>query len=131
MDFITSVIVPVIILAVLYMGFQVFMTRRMRKLKGQAAPEVDGSAGRHLADGGSALFYSPQCGACRTMTPVVKDLASKASGVFPVDITQDMDTARRFGVLATPTTIVVRDGTVAEVLVGPQSPERLQGLAGA
>ena len=133
MDFFNAVILPVIVLAVAFIGLQVFLTRRMMKLKGQPAPAVAGAAGRRVADGRSALFYfySPQCGACRTMTPVVKELAGRAPGVFPVDISVDMDTARRFSVMATPTTILVRDGKVAEVLVGPQSPERLRGLAGA
>lgn len=133
MDFVTAVILPVVAVFVGFIGLQVFLTRRMLRLRGQDAPPVDGAAGARVQQGETALFYffSPACGACRSMTPVVKALASEAPGVFPVDVSQDMDTARRFSVMATPTTILVRDGKVQEVLVGPQSPARLRGLVGA
>lgn len=130
MDFVTSVIFPLVVLAVAFIGMQVFVAWRMKRMEGAPAPQVGGDAGQRIAGGESALFYfySPQCGACRTMTPVVKELAGQGPGVFAVDITQDMDTARRFGVMATPTTVVVKQGTVSQVLVGAQSPDRLRSL---
>jgi len=113
-----------------FIGLQVFMVRRMVRKQGQPPPTLDGKAGRRIERGKPALFYffSPQCGACRAMTPVVKSMASHDDGVFPVDISQDMATARKFGVMATPTTIVVRDGVIARVLVGPQPETTLRGL---
>ncbi|RME29284.1 MAG: thioredoxin [Deltaproteobacteria bacterium] len=115
-----------------FIALQLFMVRRMRRLRGQQAPRLDGAAGRRVADGRMALFYfySPQCGACRSMTPVVRELAERVPGVFLVDVSQDLETARRFKVMATPTTILVRDGKVAEVLVGARSADTLRGLVG-
>ncbi len=132
MSILSSIVVPLVAVLLGFIGLQMFMVRRMRRMRGQEAPSVGGAAGRRVADGRNALFYfySPQCGACRTMTPVVKQLAERAPGVFPVDVSQDLDTARRFKVMATPTTILVRDGKVAEVLVGAQSADTLRGLAG-
>lgn len=123
-------------LVLLFIGFismQVMLVRRMRRLEGKAAPELAGKYEKWVKSGKTALFYfySPACGACRTMTPVVKKLGQSNDGVFAVDITQDMDTARKFGVMATPTTIVVGDGFVRRVLVGPQPPELLESTISA
>jgi thioredoxin 1 len=41
--------------------------------KGKSAPELGGEIGTKMEAGKKLLFYfySPSCGACRTMTPVV------------------------------------------------------------
>lgn len=98
--------------------------------QGKPAPELSGPAKAWVRKGKRALFYfySPACGACHAMTPVVQRLRKDHDGVFPVDVSQDMETARRFGVMATPTTVVVDHGVVARVLIGPQTPAALQGL---
>lgn len=123
-------VVSIVMLVGLFIGFQVFMIRKMQGQRGKPAPALEGKAGKAIARGKASLFYfySPQCGACRPMTPVVKSMAKKQSSVFPVDISRDMATARKFGVMATPTTILVKDGTVAEVLIGPQPESVLRGL---
>ena len=107
---------------VLVIGLRVLMAFRASRLKGRPAPELVGKVGKHLKSGKPALFYfySPSCGACAAMTPLVKRMEKDCRGVFPVDISRDMDTARKFGVMATPTTIAVNSGIVEQVLIGPQ-----------
>jgi len=130
-----SILVTVAVVAVAaiaaFMGLQLLLVRRMQRKQGQPAPELDGTAGKAISGGKSALFYfhSPMCGACKTMTPEVERLARSHQGrVFPVDISVDMATARSFGVMATPTTIVVERGVIQQVLIGPQPKTRLEGL---
>ncbi len=122
--------VSIVLVVVLFIGIQIFMVKKMQGQRGKPAPQLDGAPGKAIEKGRSSLFYfySPQCGACRSMTPVVKEMAEKRSTVFPVDISRDMATARKFGVMATPTTILVKEGTVAEVLIGPQPESVLRGL---
>ena len=107
----------------LVLGLQFFVMFRVRRQRGKPAPELAGKMGRRVSRGKSALFYfySPSCGACRAMTPVMKRLAkAHEGGVYPVDIAKDLDIARKFGVMATPTTIYVDKGVIQEVFVGPQ-----------
>lgn len=113
-------------------GMQLRMIRRMQAAKGKPAPTLDGPMGDWISKGNPGLFYfySPQCGACRAMTPVVKRLAGEREGVFPIDVSQDMAVARHFQVMATPTVISVRDRAVAEVLVGAQPEAKLNALLG-
>ena len=66
-------------------------------------------------------FFTPTCGACRAVTPRMKDLAAKGQPVFPIDATQDPELAQALSVMATPTTVEVQDGRVVAVHIGPVS----------
>jgi thioredoxin 1 len=108
-------------------GLRVFMVLRIKRQEGKPAPELTGRLGRAARGRDKALFYfySPSCGPCKPMTPVVKAMRGN---VHAVDITQDMETARKFGVMATPTTVLVRHGVVQQILVGPQPAPALKAL---
>jgi len=108
-------------------GMRVFMVMRIKRQEGKPVPELSGKLGRAAKGRGLSMFYfySPQCGPCKAMTPVVKNMRGN---VFAVDITKDMDVARKFGVMATPTTVLVKQGVVQQILVGPQPAPTLKGL---
>jgi thioredoxin 1 len=114
-------------LVLFVVGLRVFMVLRIKRQEGKPAPELSGKLGRAARGRDRALFYfySPGCAPCRPMTPVVR---SMRGNVHAVDITQDMDTARKFGVMATPTTVLVEQGVVQQILVGPQPESTLRAL---
>ncbi|MBU1238618.1 thioredoxin family protein, partial [Myxococcota bacterium] len=97
---------------VLLTVMRLLLMAKMKKMKGQDAPSLPGKQGAAVASGNKSLFYfyAPSCGACRSMTPVVGEMAKKSNNVFSVDISSDYETARKFGVMATPTTIIVEKG---------------------
>ncbi len=99
---------------------QVSIARRARAMEGKAVPPLPGTMGRQIELQKSALvyLYSPQCGACRAITPRVRALAAKNPAVFAVDVMSDMDLARALGVMATPSTVELRDGKIAGYHVG-------------
>ncbi len=72
--------------------------------------------------------YSPNCRPCRSLTPVMERLAAETGRVFKFDVSQEMETAQKIGIRATPTILVVAAGEVREVLVGSQPPTRLRQL---
>lgn len=98
-------------------------------MKGRTAPELNGKPGKYVKRGRPALFYfySPSCGACASMTPEIKRLSKSKDGVFPVDISSDMATARKFGVMATPTLVIVKNRVIENILIGPQPAALLEG----
>ena len=108
--------------------FQLNVYRQAKKLEGEQAPTL-GDEQAH-ADGRSLIyFHSPSCGPCRSMTPVIDALIDELpQQVSKVDISQDMQSALRYNVRATPTVVLVEDGTIAKVLLGPQSEKKLRGL---
>jgi len=115
----------------LMVGMRVLIAYKSSAMKNKPAPPLDGKMGKRVSKGKTALFYffSPGCGACGAMTPVVNEMCKSNDGVFPIDISKDMQTARKFGVMATPTVVVVRDKVVKDVIIGPQSASTLQQLA--
>jgi thioredoxin 1 len=126
----STVISIIVVIAALFIGLQLFMRVKMILKKGKSAPEVDGKAGRMVNNGDKVLFYfySPGCRACIPMTPVIKNLAKKNRNVFPVDVSKDMSTAQKFGVMGTPSTVVIEAGKIKEFLVGFQTEDKVRGL---
>ena len=61
--------------------------------KGKAAPELTGSFGKAINGGKTALFYfySPSCGACRSMTPVVEGYTKNKFPLFQSGCIQGYD----------------------------------------
>ena len=61
-------------------------------------------------------FYADWCGPCKTMAPVLDEIASDRQGellVTKLDTDRNPETAARFGVRGIPTFIVFRDGKEA------------------
>jgi len=113
-----------------FLAFRFMMFSKMRKQKGKPAPELSGIFGKAIQQGKPALFYfySESCGACRPMTPVVDNLKKEKLPCYKVDITHHMDIAKKFGVMATPSTVLVNKGIVQEFLIGPQNESKLRSL---
>ena len=109
----------------LNVGLTLVAQRRAAKLEGQPLPALPGALGQRIARAqhGLVYFFTPQCGACRPVTPRMQELARKGQPVFPVDAMQDQALAKAFSVMATPTTVEVADGRVVAVHIGPVKPE--------
>jgi thioredoxin 1 len=71
-------------------------------------------------------FYSEHCGACRPVTPLIDELSRARQGVVKVDVRRHIDTARRFGIMGTPSLVLVDKGQIARVHVGAISDGYLQ-----
>ena len=60
-------------------------------------------------------FYADWCGPCKSMEPVVKDVARMMDGkarVIKIDIDKTPGTARAYEVMAVPTFIIFRKGKI-------------------
>lgn len=116
----TVLLVMVGLFVALLVGMNVFVRLRARAMRGRPLPELPGAAGRSIARSANALvyFFSPQCAACRTLTPQIRALAKSNKSVFAVDVTQDLELARALRIMATPSTVEVAHGRVVDVHVG-------------
>jgi thiol-disulfide isomerase/thioredoxin len=105
----------------LNIGMQFAARSRAAALQGTPVPELPGGTGKRIAASKRALvyFFSPQCGACRAITPRVRALSAKNPGVFAVDVMQDMGIASALRVMATPSTVEIADGKVVGYHIGP------------
>jgi thioredoxin 2 len=66
-------------------------------------------------------FYSPTCGPCRMIAPVLDALAKEYAGrllVFKLDTSSQQMTASRFQIRGVPTLLLFKDGQMVDQLVG-------------
>lgn len=73
-------------------------------------------------------FWSPTCGHCIRMEPVLKELARELAGkvvVAKLDISRNPNSAMRYEVRGTPAFVVVKDGREAGRFVGAMPMEDL------
>jgi thioredoxin 1 len=66
-------------------------------------------------------FWAPWCGPCKTIAPLLDELAGEYEGrlqVAKINIDENQDVAGRFGVMSIPTLILFKDGKTVAQRVG-------------
>ncbi|RME81067.1 MAG: thioredoxin [Caldilineae bacterium] len=66
-------------------------------------------------------FWAPWCGPCRMVAPAVEELAKEFNGrliVGKLNVDENPQTARRYGIMSIPTLMIFRRGKVADQVVG-------------
>ena len=85
--------------------------------------EIEKSKGLVLVD-----FWAEWCGPCKMIAPVLEQVAGENAGKISIrklDVDDNPNTARRFGVMSIPTMILFKDGAPVERLMGYMPKERL------
>jgi thioredoxin 1 len=73
-------------------------------------------------------FWAEWCGPCKMIAPILGEIAEEQSGklkVAKLNVDDNPDTARRFGVMSIPTMIVFQDGQEAARIVGAKGKNQL------
>src|SRR5262245_13247976 len=68
-------------------------------------------------------MWAPWCGPCRTIAPMIEQLAKEMAGrvrVAKLNVDENPNTASRFRVMSIPTLLVLRGGQELERMVGVQ-----------
>ncbi len=124
-----EVLIFVAAILLFFMSMRFLMMRKAAKSKGK---QIDISLldekTRELLNRDKSLlyFYTPQCGACRSQTPIIDKLSEEIGSVGKIDLTGQIDVAREFGIMGTPTTILMLKNSIAEIFVGAKSEKFLR-----
>jgi thioredoxin 1 len=73
-------------------------------------------------------FWATWCGPCRMIAPIVEQLAQEYDGrakVGKVDVDENPDIARQYGVQSIPTLAVIKGGQVVSKVVGAYPKPRI------
>jgi len=74
-------------------------------------------------------FWAVWCGPCRHVAPVVEELAGEYQGraiVAKLDVDSNRDTAVKYGIQAIPTLLFIKDGKVADRIIGVADKKSIQ-----
>ena len=74
-------------------------------------------------------YWAEWCGPCKMIAPVLDELATEFQGkvkIGKVNIDEHQGLATQFGVRAIPTLLVIKNGQVAEQMVGAKSKRDLK-----
>lgn len=75
-------------------------------------------------------FYANWCGPCRMVLPIVESLGEEQSNflVGKVNVEEEEELAREFGVISIPTLVVIKNGQVVNKAVGAKTRDQIISL---
>ena len=75
-------------------------------------------------------FWAPWCGPCRMVVPMVEQIAAERPDikVGKINIDQEFELARQFGISSIPTLLVLRDGKVVNQAIGARPKQAILDL---
>ncbi|MCI0479174.1 thioredoxin [Candidatus Uhrbacteria bacterium] len=75
-------------------------------------------------------FWAPWCGPCRTMSPIVSDLAEEIDEsvlkIGKCNVDENGQSAQAYGIMSIPTFLVFKGGQVVEQIAGTMEKEALK-----
>ncbi len=75
-------------------------------------------------------FWAPWCGPCKTIGPIVEELAGEFAGkakVGKINVDNNQELAAKFGIRGIPTVMLFKGGNSVNSFVGLKSKEDLAG----
>lgn len=89
--------------------------------------EVETQEGVVLVD-----FWAPWCGPCRMQAPILEQLSGEVDEdelrIYKMDVDENPNTARQFGIMSIPTLLFKKDGQVVKQVAGVHTKEQLKAI---
>ena len=75
-------------------------------------------------------FWAPWCGPCRMVAPALEQIAAERPDIVvgKVNIDEEPELARQFGIMSIPTLMVIKEGRVVRHAVGARPKSAILGM---
>lgn len=76
-------------------------------------------------------FWAAWCGPCRMLMPTIEEIASETEGrikVGKVNVDEQPELAKQFGIMSIPTLIVFKNGQIANQTMGVQPKTNIMAM---
>ncbi len=119
-----------IIFVVLFVAFQVYMQTIGHFKKGKKIADIPPDLLDKINRYPQTLlyFYTPKCSVCRTMNPIIGRLSQEFPNIIKIDLLEETEIGRIFGILGTPTIVLMKDNTILYFGVGARKEAFLRSL---
>lgn len=74
-------------------------------------------------------FWAPWCGPCRTVGPIIDELASEygdTAKIVKMNVDENSETPGKYGVMSIPTMIIFKNGEKVDQAIGVQEKDALK-----
>jgi thioredoxin 1 len=107
----------------LFFMMQIVPMLLVRSVKGKQPPEIRGLLNDHQDPMARMLFYfwSPSCGMCRSVTPVIDELIQTRDDLVSIDITQHSELARACRIMGTPAFAILDHAVIDSIVLGART----------
>ena len=77
-------------------------------------------------------FWATWCGPCRMQAPILEKLSQELSEdelkILKMDVDENPETARSFGIMSIPTLLFKKDGQVAKQVAGVHTADQIKAI---
>ena len=70
-------------------------------------------------------FWAPWCGPCRMLTPIMDEIANDGIKVYKVNVDENHQLTKKYGVMSIPCIILFEDGKETNKLIGFHKKEEI------
>jgi thioredoxin 1 len=123
---------PVLGVIALMLGRMLWISLTSQRIRGQSVaplaellPELQA-----IPDRAAVYCYSAHCPPCARLTPTIDRLRERFSNLYKLDVQRAPKLARELGIRATPTTLLIEDGRVLKVILGPAAAASVETFLG-
>lgn len=72
-------------------------------------------------------FYAPWCGPCKMLMPLLEKVTTELGvKAIKINVEEHQDLSSDFGIMSVPTVIVMKDGEIADKMLGFQPKEKIK-----
>lgn len=123
----------VLILITIFLSFvlvQYVSIRRLKSKKGQIIDNIDGELGKILLENKKLMlyFWTESCRVCKHQTPIILELKDEFKNIFLINLSDDISIAKKLGIMAVPTIMLVESRKILDVMVGAQDINKMKQI---